>query len=872
MKNISLVVFFLFILVSVTKTFSQCSGTAPTFTVDLSTKADTAWTISSTRSGSTCSSTTCIMFIVTLNPQTTLLNFDVTNPAPSGAAYYQINCGASIAVGTPSCVQGLGTFCLTYCKAGGDAPTYHITASSSRGGPDTTIREACTGKIFAQGFATPSITWTSVAPGGPGAYDSYLNCISGCDTVLVTPTAGAPSFIDYKICGNPPGGCMALCDTVRVMVVPPMTVNVTPTNGFICTGGSPPVNLSASPTGGVPPFNYVWQPGSQTTQSIMAGAAGNHTVTVTDNIPGCPPVTQTVAVASVSTPAQPVAGTSGPVCEGSSLQLLANTIAGASYLWNGPNGFISALQSPMITNFMITDTGFYHVAVTVNGCTSLPDSALAMAHLMPISNAGPDQTVCANNAATSLNGSLTNSGGNTWTTNGSGTFNNVNVLNPVYTPGAGDISSGSVLLTMMTNSNGSCGPDTDTILITFNPAPVVSAGADLTICSTDSPALLGSVVNAAGGMWSTSGSGSFSPNNTTINAVYLPSGPDIASGMVNLTITSTGNGNCLAESDMLNLFISSNKLITGTISYSGGNVIAGDVYLIKQGAFSAQYDTVDVVSPNGSGVYTFLPPNAAPGNYYVRAEADSATYPLLINTYFGDDYLWDSASVIVHGCASPDTANLMMVEIPAGLTGPCSISGYVYEGNGFGQKIIPGFGPGIKTNVIPGVPVKVGKNPGGAIVGSGTTDTSGYFSFTNLPYDSYTIYTDIPGYPMDSSYTVNLTPGNEEATDLTYVVDSNSVYIDITASAPGATTNEVTNLSVFPNPSSGNIYIKLPKENGEEVIRILDLSGRIIYTSATKGNAIFILDLRQLNLSTGIYLLDLQHTGKRFKLNYNRQN
>jgi hypothetical protein len=39
----------------------------------------------------------------------------------------------------------------------------------------------------------------------------------------------------------------------------------------------------------------------------------------------------------------------------------------------------------------------------------------------------------------------------TWTTAGTGTFNNANALNAVYTPSATDITAGTVTLTLTTN-------------------------------------------------------------------------------------------------------------------------------------------------------------------------------------------------------------------------------------------------------------------------------------------------------------------------------------------------------------------------------------------------------------------------------------
>src|SRR4051812_28726213 len=97
-------VFFLS-LVTPGVTQAQCfSCSATTFTVNLSTKADTAWVLTNTgRSGSCCSGmgSSCIKFVIFTNPGSDLISFDVTNPAPSGSGIYQIDCGATVTIGQP---------------------------------------------------------------------------------------------------------------------------------------------------------------------------------------------------------------------------------------------------------------------------------------------------------------------------------------------------------------------------------------------------------------------------------------------------------------------------------------------------------------------------------------------------------------------------------------------------------------------------------------------------------------------------------------------------------------------------------------------------------------------------------------------------
>jgi len=79
---------------------------------------------------------------------------------------------------------------------------------------------------------------------------------------------------------------------------------------------------------------------------------------------------------------------------------------------------------------------------------------------------------------------------------------------------------------------------------------VVNAGPDQARCASDIINLAGSVTGGTTtGIWTTSGSGTFAPNATTLNATYTPSVADKALGTVTLTLTSTGN--CTPRNDAM---------------------------------------------------------------------------------------------------------------------------------------------------------------------------------------------------------------------------------------------------------------------------------------------------------------------------------
>ncbi|MBI2967479.1 MAG: SprB repeat-containing protein, partial [Bacteroidetes bacterium] len=362
-------VVFPFLLFSV-NLFAQsctCGGTVPTFTVDLSSKSDTTYTQSGPVRDDLCcaasGSDECIKFIVTVNALTTEVAFNVKNPAPPGGAFYQVDCGPSISLGDKYCISSTTTFCITYCKAGGDAPDYIIQAG--RGFtqvPNITVTQNCTGVLTVSGLTEASITWTSVFPAPNGAYNSYLSCLTACSSTSVTPTSATPSYVDYKVCGTKASGCPAtICDTVRVFILPGLTATLTPTN-VSCFGGSTG-SASAVVSGGSPPYTYSWNDG-QTASAATGLVAGTYSLSVTGT-DGC---LKTFTV-SVTEPAAPLSSSSSQnnvSCFGGSNGTTTVTAAGGTpaytYLWN--NGQTTSTATGLIA-------GNYTVTITdANTCTT----------------------------------------------------------------------------------------------------------------------------------------------------------------------------------------------------------------------------------------------------------------------------------------------------------------------------------------------------------------------------------------------------------------------------------------------------------------------------------------------------------------------
>lgn len=213
--------------------------------------------------------------------------------------------------------------------------------------------------------------------------------------------------------------------------------------------------------------------------------------------------------------------------------------------------------------------GTVSLTLTTNGglgtCRVISDQYVLTIDPAPIVNAGPDQTICADNAAVPLNGSVLNATGGFWRTLGSGVFTPAtDDMNASYDPSNADTTARVARLVLTSSGNGFCLAEDDTITYTISPIPVVDAGSASVCRITVGAALNATISNALGGVWSTSGSGTFALNNAITDATYYPSLADSTAGIVTLTLTSTGNGVCTAVSNTTNLIITPVPVVTAS--------------------------------------------------------------------------------------------------------------------------------------------------------------------------------------------------------------------------------------------------------------------------------------------------------------------
>ncbi|NOQ74121.1 MAG: T9SS type B sorting domain-containing protein [Crocinitomix sp.] len=228
------------------------------------------------------------------------------------------------------------------------------------------------------------------------------------------------------------------------------------------------------------------------------------------------------------------------VCNGEEV-LLYGTGAGVDgvYTWDG--GLIDSVA------FIPGATMTYNLAGTrLDGCENY-DSVKVTVHEFSESDAGPDQELCDTNATTFDGNALLEFGAGEWTM--------ASGPSPVTYADSSDAATEVYDLVEGTYefvwevTNGTCPPETDTMMVTVYDIPNSNAGSDQDLCNEYDTGLNGNIaVGTAAGMWSME----YGPSVPTFSDPSNPITPisDLVEGTYSL-IWTISNGTCPDDTDTL---------------------------------------------------------------------------------------------------------------------------------------------------------------------------------------------------------------------------------------------------------------------------------------------------------------------------------
>jgi PKD repeat protein len=674
---------------------------------------------------------------------------------------------------------------VTYSTAG----TYNVvlTATNGSGSNTTTMTNYVTVNAVP---AAPTITAggsTTFCSGGSvtltsSAGNSYL-WSNGATTQSITATTAGT----YTVQVSNPSGCQSAASSATTVTVNPTPAAPTITAGgstTFCSGGSVTLTSSAG-------NSYLWSNGA-TTQSITATTAGTYTVQVS-NPSGCQSVASSATTVTVNpTPAAPTitAGGSTTFCSGGSVTLTSS--AGNSYLWS--NG--ATTQS-----ITATTAGTYTVQVSnPSGCQSAASSATTVTvnptPAAPTITAGGSTTFCSGGSVT-----LTSSAGNSYLWSNGATTQSITA------------TTAGTYTVQVSNPSGCQSAASSATTVTVNPTPVITLGtlANPTSCGSATGSIAVNGTGSGSISWSGSASGSAAVGSlpTTIPnlgagsyTVVLTSGAGCTSNMITGSLTDPGAPAppVITPSSAI---LCPGGTVTLTSSYPSGNTWStaentAAITVVSAGTYSVQVTNAGCTSTSDPITITAAIFSVSAGNDQAVCSGNSIT---LTGVSTGSPTLgWDNG--IQDGVAF----------VPTGTT---TYTITATDGNGceLTDQVT------VTVNSNPTVAfADLGQvctyNPAFALTGG--TPAGGTYSGTGVATGNFNPAVSGAGsFPITYMYTdANGCSGTAQST---IVVDPCLSVSD----------NEKWNMSIYPNPSVGNIEIVSDVPYSK--LKMVDAQGKLIF-------------------------------------------
>ncbi|MBL4736323.1 MAG: hypothetical protein JKY18_13500, partial [Flavobacteriales bacterium] len=537
---------------------------------------------------------------------------------PAGIVFVNVNTGEiDLTASTPGFYE-IKNLIVASGGCASDTDSVNITinpiAIVGAGADDTICENSSYVLAGSFGGSASSITWTT---GGTGTFVSAID-----PTTTYSPSAAdvLAGDVMLTITTDDPDGagpCVPVLDSML------LTINLIATvtagaNDVICEGSTYALSgaMGGSATSitwtssGTGTFDNNTLPLAVYTPSAADILALGVTLTITTNDPDGPVEPCLSVNASMILTINPIAtvsaGVDDTICEGSTFttigvrggSAISSTWATTGTGTFADNTLLAAVYTPSAADITAGDVT---LTITTNDpagpCPAVSDAMLLTFNLTPTASAGADDVICSGSTYTLAGGAMGGSASSvTWTSTGTGTYDNVTLINPVYTPSPADIAAGTDTLIITTNDPDGpepCVAAVDSMVLTINPIVTVSAGADDVICSDLTYIMAGAFGGGASTiLWITSGTGTFF-DDTDPTTIYSPSAADILATTVTLKITTDDPaGPCLSIADSMVLTIDPVATVSAGVDFT---LCSGSTYtlsgLMGGGASSITWST-----------------------------------------------------------------------------------------------------------------------------------------------------------------------------------------------------------------------------------------------------------------------------------------
>lgn len=566
-------------------------------------------------------------------------------------------------------------------------------------------------------------------------------------------------------------------------------------------------------------WTYAWSPSANVAtpnaQNTVAtpSVTTNYIVVVTDSTSGC--FSSDSVLVTVNPSPAPMLGADTAICSNTSLTLDASS-GPYTYMWSDS----SSAQTLPVNSF-----GMYDVLVTdsVTGCTG-SDTILVGINAAPSFSLGSDAIICSGNSV-----SFSGPSGQydyLWST--------TDTTQAITTGNAGNYT-----LTL-TDTVNSCF-NSDTVMLTVNPLPVVMLGSDTAICSDNAPLTLNAPSGNYSYNWSNSSTGD-SLNVSATGTYYVIVTDNATTCFEGDTIVVTINSNPTVALGSDTTFCSASGPITlsaapGPYDYQWSDMSTGSSITTNT---SGNYDVLVTDSITGcvSRDSISVTVNASP---VVNLGSDTAMcggQVTLDAQNAGANYVWstsDSTQMI-----TVNTTGNYYVDVTTGAG--CTDSDTILVT----INTIPTVSFTMQATACASDPsfMLTGSPAGGVFTGNGVTGNM--FSPSGAGVGPETI-----------TYTYTDGNGCTNSDDAVITVDDCIGVLEPFVAA---------GMNVFPNPNNGSFTLSINDADYSEIqIELVTVEGRVIYSD--KASDVKGVYVKQLDLTTqanGIYFLRVTANGQSY--------
>lgn len=532
--------------------------------------------------------------------------FTYLNPL-TGAPGLSINPQTGVLTGYPTAI---GQFVVAVCVSeyrngvliGVHQRDFQFNVNSCVQNIVASIGQAGSSPTFNVCINSP-LTFTNYSTGA-NTYAWNFGIIPGTNNTAYQPTYTYTAAGTYNVTLIVNGGTQCADTAHATVIVHPIPTGTTSNSGPVCAGQN--VTLNVSSAAGTT-FSWTGPGGFTSTASnptiFNIQTSGTYTVAMTNS--GCTGTTTTSVVVYPLPTA--IASANTPLCAGQNLHLAGGStiLPSSGYLWSGPNGFSSTLQSPIINAVTAVNAGTYFLTSYSNGCPGISASVTVVVNPIPAQpTSSSNSPICAGQTL-QLNSSTVVPGATfSWT----GPNNYASGQQNPTRPNATTAMSGTY--NAYTILNG-CNSLPTVVNVVVNPIPVPVPSSNSPVCSGNALNLFSTLQTNSTYSWTGPGGFTSSQQNPVINNATTA-----MSGTYNLAVSALGCTSAMVGTIVVVNQTPATPVISATNPACLGQAVTFSVASVANATYSwtgpngitasTQSFTINSIQNNQSGIYSCI--------------------------------------------------------------------------------------------------------------------------------------------------------------------------------------------------------------------------------------------------------------------------